>query len=144
MDPNTEDGFLLELSQAQMAREIFPKARLQIYAAYKVHDRQYLFKGHLQDALFNLVTVWTHQSLLLTGMLTEAIHLLLMQDRYLAIENARYIFNNCRHIGDEIEFKEGGIIQSRAQNVLKKADELLEEVEKKVSSLPSKKVYSAA
>lgn len=129
MDPNTEDGFLLELSQAQMAREIFPKARVKYMPPTKFMTGN-IFKGHLQDALFNLVTVWTHQSLLLTGMLTEAIHTPLMQDRYLAIENARYIFNNCRHIGDEIEFKEGGIIQSRAQNVLKKADELLEEVEK--------------
>lgn len=129
MDPNTEDGFLLELSQAQMVREIFPKARLKYMPPTKFMTGN-IFKGHLQDALFNLVTVWTHQSLLLTGMLTEAIHTPLMQDRYLAIENARYIFNNCRHIGDEIEFKEGGIIQSRAQNVLKKADELLEEVEK--------------
>lgn len=129
MDPNTEDGFLLELSQAQMAREIFPKERLKYMPPTKFMTGN-IFKGHLQDALFNLVTVWTHQSLLLTGMLTEAIHTPLMQDRYLAIENARYIFNNCRHIGDEIEFKEGGIIQSRAQNVLKKADELLEEVEK--------------
>ena len=53
-----------------------------------------------------------------------------MQDRYLSIENARYIFNNCRHIGEEVEFKEGGIIQSRAQEVLSKADALLAEVHK--------------
>lgn len=129
MDPSTEDGFLLELSQAQMAREIFPKARLKYMPPTKFMTGN-IFKGHLQDALFNLVTVWTNQSLLLTGMLTEAIHTPLMQDRYLSIENARYIFNNCRHIGDEIEFKEGGIIQSRAQDVLKKADDLLAEVEK--------------
>lgn len=129
MDPNTEDGFLLELSQAQMAREIFPNAKLKYMPPTKFMTGN-IFKGHLQDALFNLVTVWTNQSLLLTGMLTEAIHTPLMQDRYLAIENARYIFNNCRHIGDEIEFKEGGIIQSRAQEVLKNADALLEEVEK--------------
>ena len=129
MDPNTEDGFLLELSQAQMAREIFPKARLKYMPPTKFMTGN-IFKGHLQDALFNLVTVWTNQSLLLTGMLTEAIHTPLMQDRYLAIENAQYIFNNCRHIGEEMEFKQGGIIQTRAQEVLAKADALLEEVEK--------------
>ena len=129
MDPNTEDGFLLELSQAQMAREIFPKARLKYMPPTKFMTGN-IFKGHLQDALFNLVTVWTNQSLLLTGMLTEAIHTPLMQDRYLAIENAQYIFNNCRHIGDEVEFKQDGIIQRRAQEVLAKADALLEEVEK--------------
>ncbi|MDO5302974.1 MAG: lysine 5,6-aminomutase subunit alpha [Clostridia bacterium] len=129
MDPATEDGFLLELAQAQMAREIFPKARLKYMPPTKFMTGN-IFRGHLQDALFNLVTVWTNQSLLLTGMLTEAIHTPLMQDRYLAIENAKYIFNNCRHIGDEVEFKEGGIIQSRAQEVLAKADNLLAEVEK--------------
>ena len=129
MDPSTEDGFLLELAQAQMAREIFPKARLKYMPPTKFMTGN-IFRGHLQDALFNLVTVWSNQSILLTGMLTEAIHTPLMQDRYLSIENAKYIFNNCRHIGDEVEFKEGGIIQSRAQEVLKKADDLLAEVEK--------------
>lgn len=129
MDPATEDGFLLELSQAQMAREIFPKARLKYMPPTKFMTGN-IFRGHLQDALFNLVTVWTNQSILLTGMLTEAIHTPFMQDRYLSIENAQYIFNNCRHIGDEVEFKEGGIIQSRAQEVLAKADALLAEVEK--------------
>ena len=129
MDPATENGFLLELAQAQMAREIFPKARLKYMPPTKFMTGN-IFKGHLQDALFNLVTVWTNQSLLLTGMLTEAIHTPLMQDRYLAIENAQYIFNNCRHIGEEVEFKQDGIIQRRAQEVLAKADALLEEVEK--------------
>ncbi len=129
MDPNTEDGFLMELAQAQMAREIFPKARLKYMPPTKFMTGN-IFKGHLQDALFNLATVWTHQSLLLTGMLTEAIHTPLMQDRYLAIENAKYIFNNCRHIGDEMEFKQDGICQKRAQEVLAKADALLAEVEK--------------
>ena len=129
MDPSTEDGFLLELAQAQMAREIFPKARLKYMPPTKFMTGN-IFRGHLQDALFNLVTVWTHQSILLTGMLPEAIHTPFMQDRYLSIENAKYIFNNCRHIGDEIEFKDGGIIQSRAHEVLKKADDLLAEVEK--------------
>ena len=129
MDPSTEDGFLLELAQAQMAREIFPKARLKYMPPTKFMTGN-IFRGHLQDALFNLVTVWTHQSILLTGMLTEAIHTPFMQDRYLSIENAKYIFNNCRHLGDEIEFKEGGIIKSRAHEVLNKADALLAEVEK--------------
>ena len=129
MDPSTEDGFLLELSQAQMAREIFPNARLKYMPPTKFMTGN-IFRGHLQDALFNLVTVWTHQSLLLTGMLTEAVHTPLMQDRYLAIENAKYIFNNCRHLGDEVEFKKDGIIQKRAQEVLGKADELLAQVEK--------------
>lgn len=53
MDPNTEDGFLLELSQAQMAREIFPNARLKYMPPTKFMTGN-IFRGHLQDALFNL------------------------------------------------------------------------------------------
>ena len=35
-------------------------------------------------------------------MITEAIHTPFMSDRYLAIENAKYIFNNMKNIGDEV------------------------------------------
>lgn len=129
MDPDIEDGFLYELAQAQMAHEIFPNASLKYMPPTKFMTGN-IFKGHIQDALFNLVSVWTGQSLQLLGMLTEAIHTPHMHDRYLSIENASYIFNNCRHLGDEVEFKKDGIIQKRAQLVLQKADDLLAEVEK--------------
>lgn len=129
MDPDTEDGFLLELAQAQMAREIFPRASLKYMPPTKFMTGN-IFRGHIQDALFNLVAVWTGQSLQLLGMLTEAIHTPHLHDRMLSIENAKYVFNNARHIGDEVEYKKGGIIQTRAQEVLAKADELLAQVEK--------------
>ena len=129
MDPATEDGFLYELAQAQMAREVFPKASLKYMPPTKFMTGN-IFRGHLQDALFNLVAVWTGQSLQLLGMLTEAIHTPHLHDRMLAIENAKYIFNNCRHIGDEVEYKKGGIIQTRAQKVLADANELLAQIEK--------------
>lgn len=129
MNPDTTDGFLLELAQAQMAREIFPKAPLKYMPPTKFMTGD-IFKGHIQDALFNAVSIMTGQSLQLLGMLTEAIHTPLLQDRLLSIENAKYIFNNMRHMSDEIEFKEGGIIQQRAQEVLGKAADLLEVIEK--------------
>jgi beta-lysine 5,6-aminomutase alpha subunit len=129
MDPMTEDGFLLELSQAQMAREIFPNASLKYMPPTKFMTGN-IFRGHIQDALFNLVSVWTGQSLQLLGMLTEAIHTPFLQDRMLSIENAKYVFNNARHLGDEIEYKKDGIIQKRAQKVLHDADELLAQIEK--------------
>ena len=129
MDPMTEDGFLLELSQAQMAREIFPNASLKYMPPTKFMTGN-IFRGHIQDALFNLIAVWTGQSLQLLGMLTEAIHTPFLQDRMLSIENAKYVFNNARHLGDEIEYKKDGIIQKRAQKVLHDANELLAEVEK--------------
>lgn len=129
MNPNITDGFLLELAQAQMAREIFPKAPLKYMPPTKYMTGD-IFKGHIQDALFNMVGVMTHQGLQLLGMPTEAIHTPLMQDRALSIDNAKYIFNNMRSFGDEIEFKQDGMIQKRAQHVLHEATEMLEEIAK--------------
>jgi beta-lysine 5,6-aminomutase alpha subunit len=79
--------------------------------------------------MFNVASIMTGQSIQLLGMLTEAIHTPLLQDRALSIENAKYIFNNMRHFGDEIEFKSGGRIQKRAQQVLDDAADLLLEIE---------------
>lgn len=128
MDPSIENGFLMELAQAQMAREIFPKAPLKYMPPTKFMTGN-IFKGHLQDALFNMISIWTHQGIQLLGMMTEAIHTPFMSDRALSIENAKYIFNNMRNIGDEIEFKEGGLIQTRAQEVLQKAADMLLQIE---------------
>jgi beta-lysine 5,6-aminomutase alpha subunit len=129
MDPGLENGFLLELAQAQMTREIFPNAPLKYMPPTKFMTGN-IFRGHIQDALFNMIGVWTHQGIQLLGMPTEAIHTPFMSDRYLSIENARYIFNNMRSIGDEVEYRTGGIIQRRAQTVLDEATALLERVQK--------------
>lgn len=129
MDPNIKDGFLLELSQAQMAREIFPKAPLKYMPPTKYMTGD-IYKGHVQDALFNVVSIMTNQGLQLLGMPTEAIHTPLLQDRALSIDNAKYIFNNMRSISEEIEFKKDGMIQKRAQGVVKEATEMLAEIEK--------------
>jgi len=129
MDPDIENGFLLELAQAQMAREIFPNSPLKYMPPTKYMTGN-IFKGYLQNAMFNLASIMTRQGIQLLGMLTEAIHTPHIHDRYLAIENAKYIFNNARNLGDEITFKEGGLIQTRAQEVLKRAEGLLKEIEK--------------
>ena len=127
MDPMLENGFLYELAQAQMAREIFPNAPLKYMPPTKFMTGN-IFRGHLQDCLFNMIGIWTNQGLQLLGMPTEAIHTPFMSDRFLSIENAKYIFNNMKSIGDEMEFKEGGIVRTRAQEVLDKAIELLEQL----------------
>lgn len=129
MNPELENGFLYELAQAQMTREIFPKAPLKYMPPTKFMTGN-IFRGHIQDALFNQIGIWTNQGLQLLGMPTEAIHTPFMSDRYLSIENAKYIFNNMKNIGDEMEFKTDGIIQQRAQKVLAEASELLERIEK--------------
>ncbi len=129
MNPERENGFVYELAQAQMAREIFPNAPLKYMPPTKYMTGN-IFKGHVQDTLFNIITILTNQRIHLLGMLTEAIHTPFMSDRALSIENARYIFNNMKDLGDEIMFKEGGIMQRRANEVLNKALELLTEIEK--------------
>ena len=128
MDPSLENGFLLELSQAQMAREIFPRAPLKYMPPTKFMTGN-IFKGYAQNVLFNMASIMTDQGIQLLGMPTEAIHTPHLQDRYLAIESAEYIFSNAKDLGDEIEFKRDGIIQKRAQEVLENAEELLREIE---------------
>lgn len=127
MNPGIEDGFLMEIAQAQMAREIFPKAPLKYMPPTKYMTGN-IFKGHLMDAMFNLTGVMTGQHIQLLGMLTEAIHTPFLHDRALAIENAKYIFNNARHLSEEIEFTPNGRIQQRAQFVVNEAVTMLEEV----------------
>ena len=124
MDPMLENAFLYELAQAQMARQIFPKAPLKYMPPTK-HMTGNIFRGHIQDALFNMITTISKQSIHLLGMMTEAIHTPFMSDRALAIENARYIQRSMKDFGDDIEFKAGGMMEKRAQLVLDQALELL-------------------
>ncbi len=129
MDPSIENGFLYELAQAQLSRELFPKAPLKYMPPTKYMTGN-IFRGLVQDAMFNVVGIWTKQGIQLLGMLTEAIHTPFLSDRYIAIDTAKYIFNNMRSLGDEVVFKEDGIIQKRAQEVLRQAIELLEKMKK--------------
>lgn len=127
IDPDLEDGFLLQIAQAQLARQVFPNSPLKYMPPTK-HMTGDIFKGHLMDAMFNLTSVMTKQTIHLCGMLTEAIHTPFLHDRALAIENARYIMGTARHFGDEITFKPGGRIERRAEYVLAEAVALLERV----------------
>ncbi|MHA1671728.1 MAG: lysine 5,6-aminomutase subunit alpha [Promethearchaeota archaeon] len=129
MNPDLENGFIYELAQAQMAREIFPNAPLKYMPPTKYMTGN-IFKGSVQDALFNIVSILTNQRIHLLGMLTEAIHTPFMSDRALSIENAKYIFKNMKDLGAEIMFKEGGLMQQRANEVLNKALGLLSKIEK--------------
>jgi beta-lysine 5,6-aminomutase alpha subunit len=123
-----ENGFLYELAQAEMAREIFPKAPLKYMPPTKFMTGN-IFRGQVQDALFNMVTILTGQKIHLLGMMTEAIHTPFLSDRFLAIQNAQYIFRTMHDLGSEIVFKDGGIMQNRAADVLKKATDLLAQIE---------------
>ena len=62
--------------------------------------------------------------------LTEPQFTPLAIDAALFIENAQYIFRTMKDLGDELTYKEGGIIRTRANEVLTKAADLLVEIEK--------------
>ncbi|MCF8009048.1 MAG: lysine 5,6-aminomutase subunit alpha [Halanaerobiales bacterium] len=127
INPDLEDSFLLEIAQAQMVRQIFPKAPLKYMPPTKYMNGD-IFKGHLMDGIFNFASIMTDQSIQLLGMLTEAIHTPFLQDRALSIDNAKHVFNSARNISDEIYFKEDGKIQKRANQVLQETAEILKDI----------------
>jgi beta-lysine 5,6-aminomutase alpha subunit len=129
IDPWLEDSFLLEIAQAQLIRQIFDKHPIKWMPPTK-HKTGDIFFAHVHDAMFNLVGITTNQSIELLGMFSEAIHNPLLMDRYLSLKATRYVYNACKHLGDEIEFKKDGIVARRAQQVLDEALELLDQVEK--------------
>jgi beta-lysine 5,6-aminomutase alpha subunit len=80
--------------------------------------------------MFNLASIMTDQGIHLTGILSEAIHNPLMQDRFAAMKNVNYIFNTARDLGNEIAFRKDGFVQKRAAQVLDETEKLLEKIEK--------------
>ena len=128
IDPGMENGFLWEIAHAQLVRQVFPDASLKYMPPTK-HMTGNIFRGHVQDALFNVVSTVTQQDIHLLGMMTEAIHTPFIQDRFLAIQNARYVFNSMRDLHAEIEFRRGGQIERRAQAVLTETEQLLAQIE---------------
>ncbi len=127
IDPDKKDGFLLELAQAQLVRQLFPEAPLK-YMPPTRHMTGDIFKGHAHNAMFNLAAAATNQEIQLLGMLTEAIHTPFVQDRVLSLDNASYIFNNASNLSHEIEFAAEGKMQKRAEKVLDEAVAMLEKI----------------
>jgi beta-lysine 5,6-aminomutase alpha subunit len=130
MDPEHPNVFLFEIARAQMTRDIFPKSPIKFMPPTR-HKCGDIFYSHLMDAMFNFVGVLTGQTIQLLGMMTEAMHTPLLQDRWIAIKNAKYIFNGAKDLGDEITFKPGGRIERWAEKVLDDTLVHLEMVDRK-------------
>ncbi len=128
IDPEIEDGFLFELAQAQMVREIFPRSPIKYMPPTK-HMKGDIFFGNVMDCMFNVAGIITEQTIQLLGIPTEAIHNPHLQDRFWALKNANYIFNNARSIGDEITFTPNGKIARRAHTVLENTHRYLNKIE---------------
>lgn len=124
IDPRMEDGFLYELAQAQLVRELFPKCPIKYMPPTKFMNGD-IFFGNVYDAMFNMAAVMSSQSIQLLGIPTEASHNPHIQDRHWALKNANYIFNSAKNIGEEIIFKPNGKIVRRARFVLDNTHKLL-------------------
>jgi beta-lysine 5,6-aminomutase alpha subunit len=127
IDVPVTNGLLYEWAQAQLTRELFPDCPVK-YMPPTRHMDGNLFRTHACDTLFNLVTIATDQGMQTIGVPTEGVFTPHIHDRVLGLQNVDYVFNAARDLGEEIEFKRGGIIQTHAQQVLAGAHELLERV----------------
>jgi beta-lysine 5,6-aminomutase alpha subunit len=127
IDVPVTNGLLYEWAQAQLTRELFPDCPVK-YMPPTRHMDGNLFRTHAADTLFNLVTIATGQGIQTIGVPTEGIFTPHIHDRVLGLQNVNYVFNAAKDLGDEIEFKRGGIVQTRAREVLAGAHELLERI----------------
>jgi beta-lysine 5,6-aminomutase alpha subunit len=127
IDTPVVNSLLLEWAQAQLTRELFPECPVK-YMPPTRHMDGNLFRTHAADSLFNLVTIATGQGIQTIGVPTEGIFTPHVHDRVIGMENVNYVFDAARDLGEEIEFKAGGIVQTRAQEVLAGAHALLERI----------------
>jgi beta-lysine 5,6-aminomutase alpha subunit len=127
IDKSIEDSFLMELAQAALVRQIFPRHPIKWMPATK-HKTGDIFWSHRVDGLYDLVGVATEQTIELLGMMTESIHTPLLQDRFAALKGADYVFTAARHLGEELQWNPKGRMVARAKQVLAEARDLLREV----------------
>jgi len=127
IDPPTTNGLLYEWAQAQLTRELFPNCPVK-YMPPTRHMDGNLFRTHACDTLFNLITIATGQGIQTAGVPTEGVFTPHLYDRVVGLECVDYVFNYARDLGEEIQFRPGGIIQTRAREVLRQAHDLLERI----------------
>jgi beta-lysine 5,6-aminomutase alpha subunit len=129
LDPSLPDSLLWELVQAQLVRQLFPRSPVKFMppTRYKTGN---IFFAHVLDTLFNLVSVWTEQEIVLLGMPTEAIHTPYIQDRFLSLESALHVRRAAASIGRELRFKPNGVATERAESLLVKTEEALAKIAK--------------
>ncbi len=127
INPEIPDSFRLELAHALLARRLFPKAPLKWMPPTK-HMTGDVFRGYLLDGFFNLVGALTGQSILLVGMMTEAVVTPWLSDRDLALQNVRYVLDAAGGLTEDFHPPRDGFIQTRARQVLSEAVELLEAI----------------
>ena len=127
IDPSIPDSFRLELAHALLARHLFPDAPLKWMPPTR-HMTGDVFRGYLLDAFFNLAGALTGQSILLVGMMTEAVVTPWLSDRDLALQNVRYVLDAAGRLAEDFHPAPDGFIARRADEVLREAIALLEDI----------------
>lgn len=130
INPGIEDSLLYEIAGALLVRDLFPDCPIK-FMPPTVHKTGDIFFAHALDSAFNLVSVMTGQSIHLVGMLTEAIHTPLLQDRYASIRAAKYMRNAAKNLGANLDLSQDGKIAQRARDILGKTESLLRAVQEK-------------
>jgi beta-lysine 5,6-aminomutase alpha subunit len=128
IDPDTPDHLLHEIASAQLIRDLFPGYPIK-YMPPTRHMTGDIFRGHVLDSFFNLVGVLTGQGIQLLGMPTEAIHTPLLQDRFLSIRSALYVFNAARDLGEQFDWREDSLVAHWAGQILREAVDLLRQID---------------
>jgi beta-lysine 5,6-aminomutase alpha subunit len=124
INPDLPDSFRMELAHALLARELFPDAPLKWMPPTK-HMTGDVFRGYLLDGFFNLAGALTGQSILLVGMMTEAVVTPWLSDRDLALANVRYVLDAAGSLREDFRPAPDGFIVRRARQVLGEAVDLL-------------------
>ncbi|MEN3014795.1 MAG: D-ornithine 4,5-aminomutase subunit OraS [bacterium] len=128
--PEIQNSFLYEFAQALLIRQLFPNCPIKYMPPTRWVTGN-IFHTHVIDNMFNMVSILTNQHIHLIGVLTEAIHTPLLQDRYLSLKAVKYVFNAAKDLYKEIQISPNGLIEQRARYLQQKAFELLQEVEKR-------------
>jgi len=108
-------------------RTLFPESPIKYMPPTK-HKQGDIFFSHAYDVMADVVGRVTGQSIQLLGMMTEAMHNPFLMDRYVALKAADYVYRAWRSMGAEIQFRPGGMVETRARATLDRALALLEEV----------------
>jgi beta-lysine 5,6-aminomutase alpha subunit len=127
INPDLPDSFRMELAHAMLARDLFPHAPLKWMPPTR-HMTGDVFRGYLLDGFFNLAGALTGQSILLVGMMTEAVVTPWLSDRDLALQNVRYVMNAAGNLHEDFRPTPDGFIAERARRVLAESIELLERI----------------
>ena len=127
INPDLPDSFRMELAHAMLARDLFPNAPLKWMPPTR-HMTGDVFRGYLLDGFFNLVGALTGQSILLVGMMTEAVVTPWLSDRDLALQNVRYVMNAAGNLHEDFRPAPDGFIAQRARQVLGESIDLLEKI----------------